>query len=80
VAPAAAEHDRTLAALLATLKRHGVEPLVIDVNPDEAARAALGDARFVVSVGGDGTLLTASHYIRTGTLLGVNSASGTASE
>ena len=74
VAPAAAEHERTLDTLLATLKRHGVEPLVIDVNPDEAARAALGDARFVVSVGGDGTLLTASHFIRTGTLLGVNSA------
>ena len=74
VAPAAAEHDRTLAALLSTLERHGVEPLVVDVNPDETARAALAAARFVVSVGGDGTLLTASHFIRTGTLLGVNSA------
>ncbi|MFL6201921.1 MAG: hypothetical protein ACJ76J_22330 [Thermoanaerobaculia bacterium] len=74
VAPAAAEHDRTLAALLAALKRHGVEPLVVDVSPDEAACAVLARARFVVSVGGDGTLLTASHHVREGTLLGVNSA------
>lgn len=74
VAPAAAEHDRTLAALLAALARHGVEPLVTDVLVDEAARAALARARFVVSVGGDGTLLTASHYLAAGTLLGVNSA------
>jgi NAD+ kinase len=74
VVPAAAEHDRTLAALLTALARHGAEPLVIDVNPGEAARAALARARFVVSVGGDGTLLTASHYVKSGTLLGVNSA------
>lgn len=74
VAPAAAEHDRTLAALLAALARHGVEPLLVDVNPDEAAREALASASLVVSVGGDGTLLTASHFVRTGTLLGVNSA------
>lgn len=74
VVPAAAEHDRTLAVLLAALARHGVEPLVVDVSPGEAARAALARARFVVSVGGDGTLLTASHYVTAGTLLGVNSA------
>lgn len=74
VGPAAAEHDRTLAALLAALARHGVEPLVVDVNPGEEAREALERASFVVSVGGDGTLLTASHFVRTGTLLGVNSA------
>ena len=74
VAPAAAEHDRTLAALLAALARHGAEPLVVDVNPGEAACAVLARARFVVSVGGDGTLLTASHYVEEGTLLGVNSA------
>src|SRR5262245_173837 len=74
VAPAAAEHDRTLATLLASLARHGVEPLVVDVTPDEAFRAALARARFVVSVGGDGTLLTASHFVAAGTLLGVNSA------
>ena len=74
VAPAAAEHERTLAALLAALARHGVEPLVLDVIPDEAFRAALARARFVVSFGGDGTLLTASHFVTSGTLLGVNSA------
>lgn len=75
VAPAAAEHDRTLAALLSALARHGVEPFLTDVLIDQEAREALGRARFVVSVGGDGTLLTASHYLGDGgTLLGVNSA------
>lgn len=74
VAPAAAEHERTLATLVAALARHGVEPVVLDVIPDEAFRAAVARARFVVSVGGDGTLLTASHFVASGTLLGVNSA------
>ena len=74
VAPAAAEHERTLAAVLAALARHGVEPLVTGVAPDAAARRALGRARLVISVGGDGTLLAASHHVTTAALLGVNSA------
>lgn len=74
VAPAAAEHDRTVAAVLAALARHGAEPLVTDVKIDPPDRAALALARLVVSVGGDGTLLTASHHVTTGMLLGVNSA------
>lgn len=74
VAPAAAEHDRTLAAVLAALARHGVEPLVTDVILDPPAHAALAGARLVISIGGDGTLLTASHHVTTAALLGVNSA------
>lgn len=74
VAPAAEEHDRTLAELLQALARHGVEPFLTDVALDGAAREALARARFVVSVGGDGTLLTASHYLEKATLLGINSA------
>jgi NAD+ kinase len=74
VAPAAAEHERTLAAVLAALRRHGAEPLVTDVKIDPPDRAALALARLVVSVGGDGTLLTASHHVTAGMLLGVNSA------
>lgn len=74
VVPAAAEHERTLAALLEALARHGVEPLVTGIDPGAAARAALGSARLVVSVGGDGTLLTASHHLTAARLLGVNSA------
>lgn len=74
VAPAAAEHERTLGALLQGLKRLGVEPFLTDVSIDDEAREALGRARFVVSVGGDGTLLTASHYLEKATLLGINSA------
>ena len=74
LAPAAAEHERTLATLLSGLKRHGVEPFLTDVLIDQEAREALARARFVVSVGGDGTLLTASHYLEQATLLGINSA------
>jgi NAD+ kinase len=74
VAPAAAEHERTLAAVLDALARRGVEPLVTGVAPDAAARRALSQARLVISVGGDGTLLAASHHVRAAALLGVNSA------
>src|SRR5262249_26480727 len=39
-------------------------------------RRQLAVADLVISVGGDGTLLGASHYVRAGMLLGVNSAPG----
>ncbi|HEX5759431.1 MAG TPA: NAD(+) kinase, partial [Thermoanaerobaculia bacterium] len=66
--------DRTLAAVLAALARHGVEPVVTGTAPDAAARRGLARARLVISVGGDGTLLAASHHVTAGALLGVNSA------
>jgi|CXWL01.1.fsa_nt_gi NAD+ kinase len=72
--PAAAEHERTLAAVLAALRDRGVEPLVTSVVVEPAARAAIRAARLVVSVGGDGTLLSASHHVTEAALLGVNSA------
>ena len=75
VAAAAGEQERTLAALLEILSRLGVTPVTISVDAlDAPARRALAGARFVISVGGDGTLLAASHWVTGAMLLGVNSA------
>src|SRR5262249_51618617 len=41
-----------------------------------ALRRQLAAADLVISVGGDGTLLNASHYVRDGMVIGVNSAPG----
>ena len=74
---AAQTHERTLAAVVATLAERGVACLQVQVEDLSApSRQAIAAARLVVSVGGDGTLLTASHWVRDGLLLGVNSAPG----
>jgi NAD+ kinase len=74
---AAQTHERTLAAVVATLTERGVACPQVQVEALGApARRAIAAARLVVSVGGDGTLLTASHWVRDGLLLGVNSAPG----
>src|SRR6185436_18039041 len=63
VAAAAREQERTLATLLETLSRLDVTPVTISVDSiDARARRALAGARLVISVGGDGTLLAASHW------------------
>lgn len=75
VADAAREQERTLATLLETLSRLGVTPVTFSVDVlDARARRALAGARFVITVGGDGTLLAASHWVTGAALLGVNSA------
>lgn len=75
VAAAAREQERTLATLLETLSRLGLTPVTISVDAlDARARRALAGARFVITVGGDGTLLATSHWVTGATLLGVNSA------
>jgi NAD+ kinase len=65
------EHARTMDAVLDTLLRLGARTLVV-----RRAHAAFdpADAVLVVSVGGDGTLLAASHNVGTTPILGVNSA------
>jgi len=74
---AAREHERTLATVLETLVRHGVSPLQVSVDALHAhARRAIAAASLVISVGGDGTLLAASHWVTGAALLGVNSAPG----
>ena len=65
------EHERTLAEMGATLDRLGVDVVWVrrghaPFDPDGAA--------LVITVGGDGTLLAASHRVGRTPLLGVNSA------
>ena len=69
------EHERTLATVEETLARYGVSPLQVSVDAlDARARRAIAAASLVISVGGDGTLLSASHWVTGAALLGVNSA------
>jgi NAD+ kinase len=73
---AAREQERTLDTLHEALARLGVAPVTtVSVDAlDARARRALARARLVISVGGDGTLLAASHWVNGAALLGVNSA------
>lgn len=75
VVASAAEHYRTLAAVEAALRRRrlGFSRLSVDAI-DVAGRRLLAQAALVISVGGDGTLLSASHDVGDGALLGVNSS------
>jgi len=75
VGDAALEQERTVSTLQETLARLGVTPTMVSVDAfDAQARRALGRARLVISVGGDGTLLATSHWVTGAALLGVNSA------
>ncbi|HEY0553796.1 MAG TPA: NAD(+)/NADH kinase [Thermoanaerobaculia bacterium] len=75
VEDAAREQERTLETLHGALAKLGVTPITASVDGiDALARRALANAHFVVSVGGDGTLLAASHWVTGARLLGVNSA------
>lgn len=77
LAGADAEHKRTVDEVRRTLRRFKiafVESALTKLNA--ALKRQLTQADFVISVGGDGTLLSASHYVRAGMMLGVNSAPG----
>ena len=75
VEDAAREQELTMAALHEALARLGVTPATVSVEAlDARARRAIAGARLVISVGGDGTLLSASHWVTGASLLGVNSA------
>jgi len=75
VEDAASEQERTLAEVQEALSGRGVAPVTVSVDAlDAKAHRAIAGARFVVSVGGDGTLLAASHWVTGAALLGVNSA------
>jgi NAD+ kinase len=65
------EHVRTLEWVERTLSQAGAQVLLV-----ERAHAAFdaSDAELVVAVGGDGTLLAASHSVGRTPILGVNSA------
>ena len=69
--PAHEEHERTLEAVVETLARLGAQTLILhgahaEFDPRGAA--------LIVTVGGDGTLLAASHSVSRAPILGVNSA------
>lgn len=68
------EHYATLDLLQTELTKR-------EIKYDSVARADLGESAdtydLIVSVGGDGTFLDASHAVRTAPILGVNSAKGT---
>lgn len=71
------EQKRTVDAVRRALKARKIafeEGSLIRINA--ALKRQLASADFVISVGGDGTLLGASHYARDGMMLGVNSAPG----
>jgi NAD+ kinase len=72
-----AEHRRTVDAVRRALARRRIafaeHPFV---RLTAAAKRRLAAAAFVISIGGDGTALGASHYVRDGAMLGVNSAPG----
>ncbi|HEV8547709.1 MAG TPA: NAD(+)/NADH kinase, partial [Polyangiaceae bacterium] len=65
------EHQRTVESVLRDLEASGAQVMLV-----ERAHAAFdaSDATLVVPVGGDGTLLAASHSVVTTPVLGVNSA------
>lgn len=64
-------HQATLDAVERELDRAGVHPLVLHHSH---AAFDTADAALVIAVGGDGTLLAASHNVGTVPVLGVNSA------
>jgi NAD+ kinase len=72
---AADEQRETVAAVITALSRRGIAAPRLSVDAiDAAARRLLSRARLVITIGGDGTFLTASHHIEAGVALAVNSA------
>ncbi|MCH2108420.1 MAG: NAD(+)/NADH kinase [Polyangiaceae bacterium] len=69
--PAHIQHLKTLELVESTLRKTGAEVLVL-----HGSQAAFDtrDVDLVVTVGGDGTLLAASHNVKDTPILGVNSA------
>jgi NAD+ kinase len=71
------EHRRTLEGVGQALRARGIpfdEVPVHRLGPRAIRRVAAAD--LVIAVGGDGTLLAASHHVARGAILGVNSAPG----
>ncbi len=70
------EHNRTADAVRNALARRGLKfkELLSAKLATAAAKRLLAGADFIIPVGGDGTALNSSHYVREGRLLAVNSA------
>src|SRR5262245_53774881 len=71
------EHKRAVDAARRALKSRKIAFAESSIVPFNAAlKRQLAGVDLVVSVGGDGTLLRAAHYVRDGAVIGVNSAPG----
>ena len=69
------EHHRTVELVRKALQERGID--FIETTPrrfTSAIKRRLTSADLTVSVGGDGTALASSHYVREGVMIGVNSA------
>ncbi len=74
VAESHAQHTATLNHVTSVLQQFGISFSVVN-RRDIALQEKLAQANLVITLGGDGTFLTASHDIKDGTpVLGVNSA------
>ncbi len=72
-----AEQKRTVDAVRRALKSRKIEFAESSlVKLNAALKRQLAAADFVISIGGDGTALGASHYVRDAMMIGVNSAPG----
>jgi NAD+ kinase len=70
------EHHRTVETVRKVLAQRGVtaKEFLTSRLATAGAKRRLAKADFIITVGGDGTALNSSHYIREGRLLAVNSA------
>jgi NAD+ kinase len=69
------EHQRTADHVRRSLASRGIKFVEMVAHKFKAAeKRKLALADFIVSVGGDGTILGSSHYVRGGVMMGVNSA------
>jgi NAD+ kinase len=74
---AEAEQKRAVDAVRRALKSRKIAFTESSLSKLNAAlKRQLATADLVISIGGDGTLLCASHYVREGMMIGVNSAPG----
>jgi NAD+ kinase len=72
-----AEHNRTVEEVRRALRRRKIAFAEAPLKAlDARLKGQLAIADLVVTVGGDGTALGASHYVRDGAMLSVNSAPG----
>ncbi len=64
-------HERTVEEVMRAFDKLGIEPFAIEARTRDIVQSRYA---LVVSIGGDGTLLRASHKVRDVPILGINSA------
>ncbi|MBS1791476.1 MAG: NAD(+)/NADH kinase [Acidobacteria bacterium] len=77
IVQADAEHQHTIDAVRQALSKRKITFGEASLtNLDARVKGQLAISDLVITIGGDGTTLGASHYVRGGALIGVNSAPG----